>query len=488
MRFIGSPILIATFLVAPVSPALHQVGANRLLPVSVAEAVAISYGNIKGSVILNEASSSPIAASEVAVNLYLNESDSYVGSTVTDVNGIFAFTGIQGITYRVEISPSVGFGFDTKSSSTAIVSLDQNNKVLSDFNLTKLPAVKMFGPSIINLTVGEKFEDPGVIFQKFDGTTVTGYGIDGIGKVDTNIVGKYTITYHVDDKATNGYPTIDAVRTINVLPKTISIVNLTDKKSGLTVLPTANTKVYLNSYLGKSYSNDKIEVLKLQAFLFFKEGFVNVKATGVYDAATELAVRNFQDRYFKEILTPWGTEDNTGEVRMMTLRKINDLYNGVNTPLTIGQESTLALARNQSLSDQNKVAVVNVDPVAVVEEVKPTLSSKISSWWKSAKKSLIAAFPSFDKDDKEAPLISASGSVSVAAVADIIEEPIATDNLAAAKVVKTNKVSNTLIFFATVFALIAFVVAVYIYRKTRGPVLVTVEEEVEEAISTPIKK
>jgi hypothetical protein len=503
IRTIGSPVLIAAFLVAPISPALSQANFTTPIKVTVAEAAAISYGSIGGVIALTDSVASKLSEG-TNVKIYLNDSKALVSTLVTDKNGSFSFTGVQGLTYKVEIKPAIGFGVPTSASSTVVVALDKNNISLNSFVVEKLPAVKMFGGDTIVLQVGDKFEDPGVVFAKEDGTVVSGYGIDGLGKVDTTIPGKYIITYHVDDKATNGYPTIDATRTVNVIPKIIAIAPIA-KKSGLTVLPTVNTKVYINSYLGKSFSNDKLEVLKLQAFLFFKEGNMNVKATGVYDDATEKAVRNFQDKYYKEVLMPWGTDDNTGEVRMTTLKKINDLYNGVSTRFTLEQELAIESTRTQDEINRNTIAKVEEVPFVVSVDEKKSIGSKISSWWNNAKRSLVAAFPSFKKSEKELDEVVATGTilnvVEKAEVKEIkevekVEEKVVNkvegdDNLAAAKTAKGGAIPKALIFFSTIFALLAFVVAIYIFRKTRGPVLVTVEEEIEEAIEAieiPVKK
>lgn len=503
IRAIGSPILIATFLVAPVSPAFSADYNAKPLRVTVAEAAAISYGSISGTINLTGSVSSKVSEG-TNVKIYLNDSKALVSNQVTDKNGIFSFVGVQGLAYKVEVMPSIGFGFASSASSSVVVALDKNNIVLNNFNVEKLPAIKMFGGDTITLSVGDKYEDPGIVFAKEDGTVVSGYGIDGMGKVDTSIPGKYIITYHIDDKATNGYPTIDAVRVVNVVPKIIAVAPIV-KKSGLTVLPTANTKVYLNSYLGKSFSNDKLEVLKLQAFLFFKEGNRNVKATGVYDDATEKAVRNFQDKYYKEVLMPWGTEDNTGEVRMTTLKKINDLYNGVSTKLTSEQEKTIQNVRVQDDISRNTIAKSDEAPISVAVEEKKSIGNKLFSWWKNAKRSLVAAFPTFNSGDKKIENVSevASGTISNVVekaevkVAEKADEKVAgavegEDNLAAAKKAKGNAIPNVLILLSSIFALLAFVVAVYIYRKTRGPVLVTVEEEIKEEIrevmEVPVKK
>lgn len=501
IRVIGSPILMATFIVAPVSPALSVINTVNPKIVPVAEAAAISYGSISGIINLTGSLTSKVSEG-TTVKISLNDSNALVSTLTTDKNGSFSFIGIQGLTYKVEVKPSIGFGFQSKASSTAVVALNKNNIVLN-FELEKLPAIKMFGGDTITLTVGDKYEDPGIVFAKEDGTVVTGYGIDGLGTVDTTIPGKYIITYHIDDKATNGYPTIDAIRTVNIVPKIIAVAPIA-KKSGLTVLPAENTKAFINSYLGKSFANDKLEVLKLQAFLFFKEGNRNVKATGVYDEATEKAVRNFQDKYYKEVLMPWGIEDNTGEVRMTTLKKINDLYNGVSTKLTLEQEQSIQSVRAQDAINKNPIVKVDEAPIAVAVEEKKSVVSKLFSWWNNAKRSLVAAFPSFKKDEQKRNEEIATGTVSkivektdtekieVKKVDNIDSKIDGNENLATTKEAKGGTVSKAMIFFSSIFALLAFVLALYIFRKTRGPALVSVEEEIKEeikeAIEVPVKK
>ncbi len=90
----------------------------------------------------------------------------------------------------------------------------------------------------------------------------------------------------------------------------------------------------LNTYLGRSYANPADEVTKLQGFLNDHEG-ANISVTGIFDPATEQAVRVFQAKYWEDVLKPWfpfpqygvlDSDDTTGIVYKTTKWKINDLF------------------------------------------------------------------------------------------------------------------------------------------------------------------
>ena len=92
------------------------------------------------------------------------------------------------------------------------------------------------------------------------------------------------------------------------------------------VAPTGVCPVYLTKFIRLGVKNDPIEVLKLQRFLRDFEGFSNVPLSGVYDIVTYQAVRVFQTRYAKDILTPWGIDYPTGYVYITTTLAINNLH------------------------------------------------------------------------------------------------------------------------------------------------------------------
>ena len=87
--------------------------------------------------------------------------------------------------------------------------------------------------------------------------------------------------------------------------------------------------MYLFDYMKEGTGNDEFEVKKLQWFLI-GQGHV-VPVTGVFDAATDAAVKAFQLKYQLEVLTPWFTagfvphNNPTGWVYQLTRWKINNI-------------------------------------------------------------------------------------------------------------------------------------------------------------------
>jgi len=81
--------------------------------------------------------------------------------------------------------------------------------------------------------------------------------------------------------------------------------------------------LYLGQHLRRGYAgNDSGQVTKLQQFLN-DHGFGILSLTGIFGAATESAVKDFQQTYANEILAPWGISEPTGLVYLTTLRQIN---------------------------------------------------------------------------------------------------------------------------------------------------------------------
>jgi N-acetyl-anhydromuramyl-L-alanine amidase AmpD len=106
------------------------------------------------------------------------------------------------------------------------------------------------------------------------------------------------------------------------------VVPATPAKPVTPVKPTtpAACGPYMSKYIKLGAANDAAEVKKLQAFLKDYEGFSTLAQTGVYDKATFNAVKTFQLKYAKDILTPWGATNPTGYVYSTTIKKINEIY------------------------------------------------------------------------------------------------------------------------------------------------------------------
>ncbi|MEK7462449.1 MAG: peptidoglycan-binding domain-containing protein, partial [Patescibacteria group bacterium] len=104
------------------------------------------------------------------------------------------------------------------------------------------------------------------------------------------------------------------------------------KKQGTPTVLGASTSqcgMYLFDFMRQGIPNDEWEVKKLQWFLIGQGYFIT--ATGIFDAATDDAVRKFQLKYQSEVLTPWFVigfvphNNPTGWVYQLTRWKINNI-------------------------------------------------------------------------------------------------------------------------------------------------------------------
>ena len=94
--------------------------------------------------------------------------------------------------------------------------------------------------------------------------------------------------------------------------------------------------------------NNTDQVLRLQVFLKVNEG-INVPFNGVFDAATEQGVKDFQERYRSDILEPWGPgTPASGYVYVLTKWKINQILCGdMNRPGVVPAQRTAAPAASK---------------------------------------------------------------------------------------------------------------------------------------------
>jgi hypothetical protein len=93
---------------------------------------------------------------------------------------------------------------------------------------------------------------------------------------------------------------------------------------------TTQCGMYLSDYMREGIGNDTWEVKKLQLFLNIVQGN-KLEVNGIFDDATDEAVRAFQLKYQLEVLTPWFTagfvphNNPTGWVYQLTRWKINNI-------------------------------------------------------------------------------------------------------------------------------------------------------------------
>lgn len=164
---------------------------------------------------------------------------------------------------------------------------------------------------------------------------------------------------------------------------------------------------YIYESIRSGARNNPEEVRKLQNFLNKFAGFTGIGETGIYDKATEAAVKKFQEENTDEVLSPWGLDGPTGYVYITTRKKINDIYcqGQAEFPLSDGEVTeingfkgylmslrALRIKGSESVLRMPPASVTN--PVPVPEEFEgspsPTTSSETApSVVESATTSLI---------------------------------------------------------------------------------------------------
>jgi peptidoglycan hydrolase-like protein with peptidoglycan-binding domain len=103
----------------------------------------------------------------------------------------------------------------------------------------------------------------------------------------------------------------------------------TKRPRGQVLGATTQCGLWLEDYMQKASQNDSYQVLKLQVFLNL-QGFVT-PLTGIFDTVTEANVKQFQSKYYDEVIKPWFDRGivphnrPTGFVYKTTRWKINDI-------------------------------------------------------------------------------------------------------------------------------------------------------------------
>ena len=120
----------------------------------------------------------------------------------------------------------------------------------------------------------------------------------------------------------------------------------------------ATSCMYLKDFLRRDWNNDPIEVLKMQSFLNVFEN-ENLSLTSVFDEPTFQAVSRFQNKYFYDILEPWGHDAPTGFVYILTKKKVNEIY--CNTVIALNQGEKDEIIAFRALMDSLKAGGADKD-------------------------------------------------------------------------------------------------------------------------------
>lgn len=136
----------------------------------------------------------------------------------------------------------------------------------------------------------------------------------------------------------------------------------------------------LYTYIHPNRQNDSAEVEKLQAFLRDLEGHHDLQVTGVYDAATQQAVHEFQQKYSDRVLRPWGLPMPTRFVYYTTRKMVNEIYCQFTRefPLTEAQQAEIAWYREQGVAyRQGSAGSAAASGSGLVEGVTSTVSTAV---------------------------------------------------------------------------------------------------------------
>ena len=125
---------------------------------------------------------------------------------------------------------------------------------------------------------------------------------------------------------------------------TTTITTVTNTEANTSSIPTVGQSVckagdYITAYMKQGIDNNPVEVTKLQNFLNEYEG-ANISVTGVFDASTTAAVKVFQVKYTKDVLSPWGITNPTGIVYITTTHEINNIFCSLNPDYIGGTGAT----------------------------------------------------------------------------------------------------------------------------------------------------
>jgi hypothetical protein len=81
---------------------------------------------------------------------------------------------------------------------------------------------------------------------------------------------------------------------------------------------------YLTEFILPGKNNPQ-QVIKLKTFLVEYEGVTDLNMNGIYDKATQLAVKKFQEKYKSDILDFWSMKSGSFNVYITTRSKINSI-------------------------------------------------------------------------------------------------------------------------------------------------------------------
>lgn len=255
-------------------------------------------------------------------------------------------------------TPSLNFNTSGADPVTFVFGIMVEGSIVSTSSVTisvrsvnDTPVIVLNGDNPATVVIGTEYVDPGAVCTDVE---------DGVLSVSTTIgkiihigegedsetlrVGdRYSIYYRCYDDSESEGGSASASREITVIAVPAPVVVPPTTGGGLlwspatfttpaTIVPpvgqvlgaSTSCSVYVKGFLRRGDNNDKESVKKLQQFLN-----ENIKAgltvNGVFDLATENALKAFQLKHADEVLKPWGLTAPTGVFYLTTMVAVNNI-------------------------------------------------------------------------------------------------------------------------------------------------------------------
>jgi VCBS repeat-containing protein len=249
------------------------------------------------------------------------------------LSGVSTSTGAATYTPNSNYNGTDSFTFTATDGSTvsnvATVSITINS-------INDTPIIVLNGSSTVDLTKDSEYIEDGAVCTDAEAEGELKYSISG--EVNMSVVGEYVLTYTCYDSSETS---VNVARTVNVVAPSITPIVPSFSGGGspapAPVAPVATAApqgevlgastscgVYSDKFLRKGYKNDEASVQKLQKFLndYMKS---DIKESGVFDTATESALKKFQIKHSDNILKPWKISVPTGILYLTTRTEINNI-------------------------------------------------------------------------------------------------------------------------------------------------------------------
>lgn len=204
------------------------------------------------------------------------------------------------------------------------------------------PVIVLNGESTVNVILGSEYVEQGAVCTDAeDGVLDVNISTVGEFKMNTESLGTYVFEYSCHDSSEQENSNAITFRTINVIEAPVVVVPTLSFSSGGGPIPSTPTVVapvvvgevlgastscgvYSDKFLRRGLDNDVTAVKNLQKFLNenMKSGLVE---SGMFDLATENALKAFQTAHAANILTPWGLTEATGIFYITTRNEVNNI-------------------------------------------------------------------------------------------------------------------------------------------------------------------